>query len=242
MKCGYVVLAYRISTSDDRLLPMKSLIVLGIAACSHATPAPQTQPMHHHDHAQPMHHRFERADDWAKVFDDPARDAWQQPDKVVAALAITPGMTVADLGAGTGYFEARISAAVGPSGRVIAADVEPDMVRYLAERAAREKTPNVEAHLSQADDPKLDAVDRILIVDTWHHIADREAYAKKLAAALKPGGFVLVVDFTQESDKGPPKEHRIPAAQVMAELQSAGLTAKLVDVGLPDQFVVSAAK
>ena len=197
----------------------------------------------HHDHAaHSMHHRFEHADEWTKQFDDPARDAWQQPDKVVAAMAITPGMSVADVGAGTGYFEPRLSAAVGPNGKVLAVDIEPDMVRYINERRVREKTLNVEARLGVADDPKLDPVDRILIVDTWHHIENREAYGTKLAAALKPGGIVFVVDFKLESEKGPPKHMRLAPDQVIAELAAAGLQARVVDVGLPDQYVVSAAK
>lgn len=177
------------------------------------------------------------------MFDDPNRDEWQQPDRVVSALSITPGMTVADVGAGTGYFERRLAAAVGANGRVLAIDVEPDMIRYVKERAAREGTPNVEPRLATPADAALGtaAVDRVLIVDTWHHIPARDAYAKKLAAALKPGGFVLVVDFTQQTDRGPPKMHRIPPAQVAKELEAGGLHTSTVDAGLPDQFVIKGA-
>lgn len=239
------------------------VLLVSLAACGGAnTPphaassSPDSQPMAHHDHDHADHHdhgdhehgdhfehRFEHADEWAPKFDDPARDAWQQPDKVVAALELKPGMTVADIGAGTGYFEARLAKAVGPSGKVIAVDLEPDMVRYMRERAARENTPNVEPQQGAADDPKLAAAsaDRILIVDTWHHIGDREAYSKKLAAALKPGGAVFVVDFTHESPEGPPPEHRIPPEQVQRELASAGLSTSVVAVGLPNQFVIKAA-
>jgi ubiquinone/menaquinone biosynthesis C-methylase UbiE len=189
-----------------------------------------------------MHHRFEKAEDWVPVFDDPKRDEWQQPDKVVAALQLKPGMVVADIGAGTGYFEKRLANAVGDTGAVIAVDIEPDMVRYLRERAHREGTPIVEARQGAPDDPKLAprTVDRILIVDTWHHIADRVGYARKLAAALQPGGFVLVVDFTLESDKGPPKMHKLAPNQVVEELARAGFRASVVEVGLPDQYVVKA--
>src|SRR6202030_732069 len=84
-------------------------------------------------------HRFENAEHWSKEFDDPSRDGWQQPDRVVAAMQIQAGMSVADVGAGTGYFEPYLSRAVGDGGRVLALDVEPDMVRHLTERAAREK-------------------------------------------------------------------------------------------------------
>lgn len=220
-----------------------------LAACSRPAPAQHIErPMEHHELGQrghdnqPMHHRFENADEWAKQFDDPERDTWQMPDKVVAAVKLQPGMTVADVGAGTGYFEARLSRAVGPTGKVLAVDLEPDMVRYMTERAKRENTPNVEARIGKPDDPGLPAVDRILIVDTWHHISDRTSYAKKLVAALKPGGMVVVVDFKLESEKGPPKQHRMTAEQVIAELESAGLRGQFVDVGLPDQYVVSASK
>lgn len=228
---------------------VKHVALIVLAACaSSAPPAPPaqpTQPAHPHAHSHAhheMHHRFEKADEWAPMFDDPKRDAWQQPDRVVEALALQPGMSVADVGAGTGYFEKRLAMAVGERGTVIAIDVEPDMVRYLRERAHREKTPVVEARLATPDDPKLAAgsVDRILIVDTWHHIADRVAYGKLLASALRPGGFVLVVDFTLETDRGPPKRMRTPPERVIEELRQAGLQAAVIEVGLPDQFVVKA--
>jgi len=83
------------------------------------------------------HHRFEHAEQWAKEFDDPCRDSWQEPDRVLAAMQVTPGMTIAVIGAGTGYFEPHLSRAVGPGGKVIALDVEPDMVSHLRDRAAR---------------------------------------------------------------------------------------------------------
>ncbi len=225
---------------------MRALACLVLAACGGSQPAAPAQPAEPaqpaHAHAHAMHHRFEHADEWAPRFDDPGRDAWQQPDRVVAALALAPGMVVADVGAGTGYFEKRLSEAVGPKGAVIAVDIEPDMIRYLGERAQREQTPNVEARLGAPDDPRLapGSVDRILIVDTWHHIEDRVAYGKKLAVALKPGGAIFVVDFTLESDKGPPKKHRFAPAQVIDELTQAGLTAAVVEVGLPDQYVIKA--
>jgi cyclopropane fatty-acyl-phospholipid synthase-like methyltransferase len=242
---------------------MKRLLVIALAACashSAAPPQPPAQPADSHEQHADAHaehadahahhgdgteaHRFQNAEHWATVFDDPARDAWQRPDEVVAALALAPGMTVADIGAGTGYFEKRLSTAVGGHGAVIAVDAEPDMVRYLGERAQREGTANVEARLGTADDPKLapGSVDRILIVDTWHHIANRVAYGKKLAAALKPGGAVFVVDFTLESKKPPPKHIRLAPTKVVEEFTQAGLKAIVLDVKLPDQYIVKASR
>lgn len=185
-------------------------------------------------------HRFEHAEDWAKDFDDPARDAWQKPAEVTALLALQPGMTVADVGAGTGYFLSYLSKGVAATGHVLALDIEPDMVRYMTDRAAKQGLANVTARVCQGDDPGLPdaSVDRILIVDTWHHIPGRGAYSKRLAAALKPGGFVAIVDFTAEASHGPPKEHRLDPALVMRELGEGGLSASLAPETLPDQYVV----
>lgn len=214
----------------------KSALLL-VSALATACAAPQARKHHH----EPSVHRFEDADHWAKVFDDPARDAWQKPDEVVSLMDIRSGMTVVDLGAGTGYFLSRLSRAVGPNGWVLALDVEPDMVRYMKERAQKESLP-VRARLVAPDDPGLESasVDRVLVVDTWHHLPERTAYAQKLARGLKPGGAVVVVDFTLDSEHGPPRRHRLAAEQVISELTSGGLDAKVVEESLPDQYVVVA--
>lgn len=195
-----------------------------------------------HRHQGPAHHRFEDAERWARVFDDPARDAWQRPSEVVALLGLRPGMTVVDLGAGTGYFLPHLSRAVGGEGRVLGVDIEPDMVRYMRERAERQRLTNVEARLARPDDPGLGAasVDRVLVVDTWHHVESRPAYTRRLARALRPGGQVMVVDFTLESRHGPPRAARLPAAAVAEELRAGGLEAEVVEEGLPEQYVVIA--
>lgn len=187
-----------------------------------------------------MPHRFENANEWARVFDDPARDAWQKPAEVVAALKLAPGMRVADVGAGTGYFLPYLSKAVGPSGEVLGLDIEPDMVRYMKDRALEAGLTNVKATTIAADDPGLPlaSVDRVLIVDTWHHIGAREAYVAKLASGLRPDGFVAIVDFTLETDKGPPRKHRVSPEQLIEELAAGGLVGQVVAETLPDQYIV----
>ena len=187
----------------------------------------------------PEEHRFAHAEEWAKKFDDPARDAWQQPDAVIAALDLSPAMTVADVGAGTGYFSVRLARVV-PRGQVIATDLEPDMLRYLTERAAREHLSNIRTVLAGADDPHLDpaSVDRILVSDVWHHIADRARYARGLAAALRPGGRVAIVDFTPEATHVPPHHPHVAPEAAIAELRAAGLDATLSPTKLPDQYIV----
>jgi cyclopropane fatty-acyl-phospholipid synthase-like methyltransferase len=212
-------------------------LLLALAACggaaADARPA-ATPPSH-----DGMPHRFEHADEWAKVFDAPDRDAWQKPDDVLAALALAPTMTVADVGAGTGYFTVRLARAL-PQGEVIATDIEPDMVRYLGERARREHLPNVRAVLAAADHPRLPpaSVDRILVVDVWHHVGDRRAYAAGLARALRPGGAIAIVDFTADAKRGPPRAHRLPPDAIIADLRAAGLDAALAPVALPEQYIV----
>ena len=235
-----------------RLAIACSVVALGVASSLGGSACSRTQqgahqhgtkhahePTHGHDHAEGvMPHRFENADRWAKVFDDPARDQWQEPDRVIAALELGPAMTVADVGAGTGYFAVRLARAV-PSGKVIATDVEADMIRYMTERAKREGLTNLAAIVTPPDDPQLPKVDRILVVDVWHHLGDRVGYAKKLAAALGPGGRLAVVDFKLDAKLGPPKHHRLAPDQIAADLRAAGLT---VDppILLQEQYILVA--
>lgn len=223
-----------------------------------ATPAPAAPSAggehagHHHEpgsapgdvdvHRPGMKHDFSDVDKYEKGFDNPERAAWQKPDHVIALMAIRPGMTVVDLGAGTGFFEPPLAAAVGASGKVLALDVEPNMIEHLKSRAAAEGLTQVEAKVVAADDPGLapGSVDRVLIVNTWHHIDDRGAYSGKLRAALRPGGSIWVVDFDKTSTKGPPPEHKLEPREVIAELDAGGLVSEQVDEDLPEQYVVVA--
>jgi SAM-dependent methyltransferase len=230
-----------------RTLVALALVASSVVSCSSSgtgdsTSAPaQAAGKDKHDHRDGMPHRFEHAKDWAPVFDDPGRDAWQRPDEVVSLVQLAPGMTVVDLGAGTGYFMSRLSRAVGAQGVVVSTDIEPDLVRHMKERAAREKLANVQVVAAPTDDVGVPAgsADRILVVDVWHHIADREHYAARLARALKPGGVVFIVDFTADSKRGPPANHRIAPDRVIAELAAGGLAGALVTESLPDQYVVA---
>jgi SAM-dependent methyltransferase len=173
------------------------------------------------------HHSFEDAELWSKRFDAPGRKDWQKPVEVIELMEIEPGMTVADIGAGTGYFLGYLSNTVGVHGTVLGLDVEPTMVDFMTDRAKREGWSNVEVR-----------TDRILIVNTWHHIDNRESYSRKLYAALTPGGEILVVDFTHQSSHGPPVSQRLRPEEVMAELQAGGLDVEILKESLPDQYIV----
>ncbi|MCK6544465.1 class I SAM-dependent methyltransferase [Myxococcota bacterium] len=148
-------------------------------------------------------------------------------------------MTVADVGAGTGYFSVRLARAV-PRGEVIATDLQPEMVRFVSERARREQLPNLRAVLATPTDSGLAAssVDRILVVHVWHHLPGRSEYARGLSTALRPGGRLFVVDFSPGADRGPPASMRLAPEVVIAELESAGLAASVSPIAPPGQYVV----
>lgn len=167
---------------------------------------------------------FENADEWAKSFDDPARDEWQMPARVIEALQLKSGELVADVGAGTGYFTVRLAKSPAAP-RVYAVDIEASMVDYLKQRAAREGLKNVIAVQAGADRTNLpEPVDLVLIVDTYHHIPNRVAYFTALKSLIRPGGRLAIVDFRKGSPSGPPEEFRFTPAQISGELAKAGFS------------------
>jgi ubiquinone/menaquinone biosynthesis C-methylase UbiE len=178
------------------------------------------------------------------LLERPERDAYQKPDRVMAALAFRPGERVADIGAGSGYFARRVSKAVGPAGEVLAIDIAPEVLEYLEARARREGLTNIRVRRVSADDPQLPpgAVDTILMVDTLHYVKDRAAYARKLRAGLVPGGRVVVIDFVPKSPEerpwGPPPEQEMSREEVDAAMAEAGLAPARVHDFLTEQFFV----
>ncbi len=186
----------------------------------------------HHTHQ----HSFSGAEEWAKEFDDPKRDEWQKPHEVILALALKPDAVIADIGSGTGYFSVRFAHMV-PEGRVYGVDTEPDMVKYLAERAKRLGLKNVIAVTGAPDDPRLpEKVDLIIMVDVIHHIENRDHYFRKLHDSLKPDGRIAIIDFRMDSPLGPPKNARITPEKMKAELKAAGYELVQEHTFLPDQY------
>ena len=159
------------------------------------------------------------------ILEGPDRDAWQMPDEVMDALGIADGATVADLGAGGGWFTVRLARRVGPGGRVYAQDIQPQMIESISRRVSREGLTNVSTVLGTADDPRLPgSLDAVLIVGTYPEISDPVTLLRRVAAALKPDGRIGIVDFTLEGGgPGPPPEERIEPAEVIANAGRAGL-------------------
>jgi len=203
-----------------------------IALSSAVLPAGPAAAQSPHTHE----HSFSDAKNWAQVFDDPKRDATQKPHEVIMALALKSDAVVADIGSGTGYFSVRLAHAVS-KGRVYGVDTEPDMVKYLAERVKRDKLSNVTAVAAAPDDPRLpEKVDLILMVDVFHHVAERARYLKKLQGSLKPGGRIAIIDFRMDSPDGPPKSARIAPDRVKGELKNAGYALIQEHSFLPNQY------
>ncbi len=224
---------------------MRTLLPLLVAAAISATaqmPAGHTAEDHAKMHVDGvaqggrMDRHFSDATEWAKEFDDPARDAWQIPDKVLAALDLKREQRVADLGAGTGYFSVRL-AKLPAAPKVYAVDIEPSMIAHLKSRAEQEGLKNLIAVQATESSPSLpEPVDLVLIVDTYHHLSDRPAYLQKLANSLKPGGRLAIVDFRKGGPMGPPDEFRFTKDELVAELNGGGFQLAATHDFLPNQM------
>jgi cyclopropane fatty-acyl-phospholipid synthase-like methyltransferase len=187
---------------------------------------------------QEMHALHTNPDAYIKALEDPARDAYQKPHEVLTALDVKQGEIIADIGAGSGYFALRMARHVGDAGHVYAVDVSPDMTRFLNERIAAAKLLNISTILAKPDDPLLpQPVNRFLIVDVWHHIADQPAYLALIKQHLKPGGDVVMIDFKKEDiPVGPPLDMKISREALIAQMTANGFTLVKEHTFLPYQY------
>ncbi len=224
-----------------RLLPILLSVSCGAPSPMNSSPLSHSNAEEGTDeaHADEHHRRFDDVERWSSVFDAPEREAWQMPDVLLAALPIGPGDTVIDIGAGTGYFNAPLAALVGADGQVIAADIETSLVEHMTERAQTENTPNVSARLIDANAPTLPAADVALMVDTYHHITDRQAYFTHIGEQLGRHHRLIIVDFQPgELPVGPGPNHKLGPDVVNAELTSVGYFLESANNDLlPYQFV-----
>lgn len=156
---------------------------------------------------------------------DPERRTWLNPEEILTALGVRPGMRLADVGAGPGFFSVPAAEMVGASGRVYALDVQPEVLAMLEERAKAMGLASLEALVSTEDRLPLPdaAVDAALLVNVLHEARDRSALLREVARVIRPGGTVGIVEWRKEAGtKGPPVADRLSASEIEAALRAAG--------------------
>jgi len=169
---------------------------------------------------------------WIDRLERPDRIPGLRFDAVIAALALKDGDVIADIGAGPGAFTIEFARAVGPSGRALAADIWPELMDYVQEKARREGVTNLETILCEPDDPRLppDQVDIAFFHDVFHNIPDRQAYLELLASYLKPDGRIAIIEQEYNDPiamKWDVPENRITREQVDTWMSNIGF--QLVD-------------
>ena len=171
----------------------------------------------------------------AKMLLNPERRRWQDPESILNAVGATSGMTLADVGAGPGFFTLPAARRVGPTGKVYALDVEPGMIERVKERADSEGITNVEALVSQEDRLPLPdgAVDAALLVNVLHEALNPPRLLQEIVRVLRPAGVLAVVEWKKEPQEwGPPYQDRLAPESVEEALRRAGFhTVEPFEVG-----------
>ncbi|HEV2949650.1 MAG TPA: class I SAM-dependent methyltransferase, partial [Gemmataceae bacterium] len=180
-----------------------------------------------------------QAADW---LERPEREKEEQPTKLIDALKIKPGEVIADIGAGSGYYSFRLSKLVGPKGKILAVDIQPEMLDIIRKRMKEQIVKNVEPIQGTITDPKLPAnsVDTILMVDVYHEFDHPFEMTVAMVKALKPGGRMIFVEFRMEDPDVPIKLlHKMTQKQVIKEMEPHPLRwVKTLDV-LPWQHIIT---
>ena len=217
------------------------LILIFSISCSHHDDHHEHHSGHKGNHANTHMHRMD-FDELVKRFDSPERDAWQKPELVLSAMGNLKGKTVAEIGAGSGYFTFRLAE---KSARVIAADVDDRFLKLIEEKKKSQPifSKNIQTLKIPYDSPDLPArqFDKVLIVDTYHHIENRVEYFQKLMKRMKPGTELYIVDFKKKTPVGPPDSMKLKAEEIQSELSRAGYGNIQIDNNtLPHQYIIKA--
>src|SRR3954452_14200332 len=171
----------------------------------------------------------------------PERESEEEPDKALDAIGIAKGSSVADIGAGAGYMTWRLAERVGPSGKVYANDIQPEMLRLLRRNMEQRKLANVEPVLGAVDDPKLprDSVDLVLLVDVYHEFSAPQAMLRRIRESLRKDGRLVLLEYRGEDPSVPIRpEHKMTIAQVKAEREPEGFRLDRVSEALPRQHIL----
>ncbi len=169
------------------------------------------------------------------------REREEAPSKALQAIGITPGMVIADVGAGTGYFTRRMAKLTGPGGKVYAVDIQPPMIEALKRNVAREGLTNVVPVLSGEDDPRLPdgSIDLILMVDVYHEFSKPREMLRKMRQALKPNGRMVLLEFRKEDPEVPIRlEHKMTVEEAKVEIEAEGFRLEKVMDPLPRQHIL----
>jgi SAM-dependent methyltransferase len=169
------------------------------------------------------------------------REEEEAPDVALDVLKIPKGASVADIGAGSGYITVRLAARVGPTGRVFANDVQPQMLNMLSRRLSHAKITNVTLIEGTLDDPKLPpaSVDMAMMVDVYHELSQPQTMLRHLRESLKPGGRLVLLEYRKEDPTVPIKpEHKMSVAEARMEVEAEGFTLSKVDEALPRQHIL----
>jgi len=180
--------------------------------------------------------------DW---LDRNEREMEEHPEAALDAIGIKKGMVVADIGAGTGYFTLRLARRVGPTGKVYAVDVQPEMLRMLRQNASKAMLGNIETVLGTESDPKLPehALDLILLVDVYHEFSQPQKMLRRMREELKPDGRLVLLEYRKEDPNIPIKpEHKMSVAEVRTEVEAEGFHLSQVLETLPRQHILIATK
>jgi tRNA A58 N-methylase Trm61 len=171
----------------------------------------------------------------------PERETEEQPERALDALNLRRGMVVADIGAGSGYMSVRLARRVGPTGKVYANDLQPQMLDLLRRNAVKAGVTNIVTVLGDAADPRLPAntMDLVLLVDVYHEFSQPQAMVRKIRETLKPGGCLVLLEYRGEDPSIPIlPEHKMTVAQVRAELEPEGFALQPVIETLPRQHIL----
>ncbi|MAE70411.1 MAG: SAM-dependent methyltransferase [Gemmatimonadetes bacterium] len=210
-------------------------------AAPHATKPAIDCPLRKHGVDPHALRPFAEVETYIEFLERPDRAEWQKPDSVVEALALSGNETIANLGAGSGYFSFRLAAAV-PKGKVWAIDIEPEMIRHIHHKALTTQVSNIESVLTALDDPSVpEGTDLVFVCDVLHHVQEQSAWLKRLQGALRPGAKIALIEFREgELPQGPPEAMKISRPEILRLMNGAGfrLVSDHVDVLPYQHFLV----
>ncbi len=171
----------------------------------------------------------------------PEREDEEAPSKAIDALGLAPGMVVADIGAGSGYYATRMARRVAPTGRVYATDIQQGMLDIITRRVAAEHLDNITTVLGGFDDPRLPAraLDLAIMVDVYHELQAPQAFLQRLRESFKPDGRLVLLEYRKEDPRIPILEvHKMSVAEVKVELEAEGFVIDRVVETLPWQHII----